>query len=192
MKRLLIVFLGMSLVAGGCVMRVYKKEVPRTDIEIAGNQGYLIGGSSVVSPKPVKTTRQILVTEVELGVSPQSGPASMDEAQSSSQAQSSGELVLSDKQEAQNEDVVVDTTPEAGAEMKNAEEESVGGAESMPAPEYQEYTVRKGDTLQKISYKFYGKYGLWKKIYEANKGALKSPDSISVGQVIKVPVLSDE
>jgi len=62
----------------------------------------------------------------------------------------------------------------------------------MPAPEYQEYTVQKGDTLQKISYKFYGKYGLWKKIYEANKSILKSPDSISVGQVIKVPVLSDE
>lgn len=49
------------------------------------------------------------------------------------------------------------------------------------------YTVQRGDTLQKISQKFYGTSKSWMKIYEANRGKIKKPDVIVVGTVIKIP-----
>ena len=36
------------------------------------------------------------------------------------------------------------------------------------------YTVKKGDTLQTISKKFYGKYSLYTKIYNANKSTIEN------------------
>ena len=50
------------------------------------------------------------------------------------------------------------------------------------------YTVIKGDTLQKISKKFYGTTKRWMEIYNVNKNVLKSPDAIHPGQVINIPV----
>jgi nucleoid-associated protein YgaU len=52
----------------------------------------------------------------------------------------------------------------------------------------QPYTVQKGDTLQKISKKFYGTTKKWKKIYEANTAVLKGPDKVYPGQTINIPV----
>jgi nucleoid-associated protein YgaU len=52
-----------------------------------------------------------------------------------------------------------------------------------------EYTVEEGDTLQKISKKFYGAARKWPEIYEANKGALKDASKIYPGQVIIIPEL---
>jgi len=51
----------------------------------------------------------------------------------------------------------------------------------------QAYIVGKGDTLQKISQKFYGTTKKWVKIYEANKDALKGPNKIYPGQSINIP-----
>ncbi|MCM8770386.1 MAG: LysM peptidoglycan-binding domain-containing protein [Candidatus Omnitrophica bacterium] len=51
----------------------------------------------------------------------------------------------------------------------------------------QAYTVEKGDTLQKISQKFFGTTKKWYKIYQANQHILKSPDKIYPGQVINIP-----
>jgi len=50
------------------------------------------------------------------------------------------------------------------------------------------YTVKRGDTLQKISYKLYGTTKRWKKLYEVNKEILKSPDMIKQGQRLVLPV----
>jgi nucleoid-associated protein YgaU len=52
----------------------------------------------------------------------------------------------------------------------------------------QKYTVQKGDTLQKISKKFYGTTKKWTKIYEANKDIIKGPNKIYPGQAINIPV----
>jgi nucleoid-associated protein YgaU len=52
----------------------------------------------------------------------------------------------------------------------------------------QEYKVKKGDTLQKISKEFYGTTKKWMKIYNANRDILKGPDKIYPGQVIDVPL----
>ncbi|EGD49346.1 Peptidoglycan-binding lysin domain [Ruminiclostridium papyrosolvens DSM 2782] len=48
------------------------------------------------------------------------------------------------------------------------------------------YTVKAGDTLGKISAKFYGNSSKYKKIYEANKNRIKNPNMIYVGQKIVI------
>jgi len=49
------------------------------------------------------------------------------------------------------------------------------------------YTVKKGDTLQKISQKFYGTTKKWRQIYEANRKVLKDPDKLTVGTKLTIP-----
>ena len=49
------------------------------------------------------------------------------------------------------------------------------------------YEVVAGDTLSKISKKFYGDANKYMKIFEANKDQLKDPDKINVGQKLKIP-----
>jgi len=51
-----------------------------------------------------------------------------------------------------------------------------------------DYKVTKNDTLQKISKKFYDSYSKWPRIYEANKDVLKSPDVLTPGITLKIPV----
>ena len=63
-------------------------------------------------------------------------------------------------------------------------------AESSPAPKVtaKSYTVAKGDTLWAIAKKYYGDGSKYTKIFEANKGVLKNPNVIYVGQVLTIPV----
>jgi len=51
----------------------------------------------------------------------------------------------------------------------------------------QSYTVQAGDTLSKISKHFYGNANDYMKIFEANRDQLTNPDSIRVGQQLKIP-----
>lgn len=48
-------------------------------------------------------------------------------------------------------------------------------------------TAKKGDTLSDISHRVYGTARLWKKIYEANKQVLKSPNVVPVGTELVIP-----
>ena len=57
---------------------------------------------------------------------------------------------------------------------------------SLPVPA-QKYTVKSGDTLSKIAKHYYGDAGKYMKIFEANKGTLKDPDKIQVGQELAIP-----
>ncbi|NQS99473.1 MAG: LysM peptidoglycan-binding domain-containing protein [Candidatus Omnitrophica bacterium] len=54
----------------------------------------------------------------------------------------------------------------------------------------QTYKVRKGDTLQKISQKFYGTTKKWSALFEANKDRLKSPDKVYPGQLLNIPAVA--
>jgi polar amino acid transport system substrate-binding protein len=49
------------------------------------------------------------------------------------------------------------------------------------------HMVADGESLAKISYKYYGKYTEWKKIYEANKDVLPYPSFIKTGVELKIP-----
>lgn len=54
------------------------------------------------------------------------------------------------------------------------------------------YRVEKDDTLQKIAKKFYGVYGQWTVIYEANRDVLKNPNFVKPGIVLKIPPAAEE
>lgn len=57
----------------------------------------------------------------------------------------------------------------------------------LPEPEFIEYTIQRGDTLSGISMAFYGSTRYVDYILAANRGTLRSANSIRVGQVIRVP-----
>ncbi len=56
-----------------------------------------------------------------------------------------------------------------------------------PSGESKMYTVKKGDTLSKISKEFYGNASKYNKIFEANRPLLAHPDKIYPGQVLRIP-----
>jgi nucleoid-associated protein YgaU len=49
------------------------------------------------------------------------------------------------------------------------------------------YTVKTGDTLIKLSRKFYGNSSGWLRIYEANRESIPNPNAIAVGTRLKIP-----
>jgi nucleoid-associated protein YgaU len=56
-----------------------------------------------------------------------------------------------------------------------------------PPPPARSYTVAAGDTLSKISQRFYGDAAKYMKIFDANRDSLSDPNLIKVGQVLKIP-----
>lgn len=49
------------------------------------------------------------------------------------------------------------------------------------------HIVRKGETLSKISSKYYGSAGQWRKIFEANRGTLKDANTVRPGTKLIIP-----
>ncbi len=58
---------------------------------------------------------------------------------------------------------------------------TTGGAE-------QEYTIKPGENLSKVSQRFYGNANKYQQIAQAN--SLSDPDKIRAGQTIKIPLAS--
>jgi len=157
--------LGGMIVLAGCLMRTYTVEKPRTDTDVVGNQGFLVGESQAQGERQgtprLTDTRKISVFEIEFGGSgaPRSSKAYGKEK--------SEEFVEFER----SQDVDVSFSEEA----------------IRVEPRYEEYTVQKGDTLQEISHKFYGTTKKWKMLYDANADVLKSPDRIYPGKTIRIP-----
>ena len=165
--RLVSIFLCLLLLSG-CLVRTYTVEKPRVDTDKSGNQGFLSGeptGEQEIKKKNLSDTRKVSVWEWELGWGK---PKVISEG-----VKTEDEMYMSDEYGTQ-ELVMVDT---------------VASDEGYPVgAEYQKYKVQKNDTLQKISYKFYGTTRKWIKIFEANKDKLKTPDKIFPGMTIRIPV----
>ena len=49
------------------------------------------------------------------------------------------------------------------------------------------YTVKKGDTLYKISKNVYGEGKHWKAIYQANRNVISNPSALQLGWILKLP-----
>jgi len=58
---------------------------------------------------------------------------------------------------------------------------------AAPAPEAKTYVVAEGDTLTRISRKFYGTSNRWEDILKANRDILKDEKSLVVGSTLKIP-----
>jgi nucleoid-associated protein YgaU len=54
---------------------------------------------------------------------------------------------------------------------------------------YDSYTVQKGDSLWSIAAKpeVYGKASQWRRIFDANRDLLKTPDQVRQGMTLKIP-----
>jgi nucleoid-associated protein YgaU len=61
-----------------------------------------------------------------------------------------------------------------------------------PVSSMKTYTVKKGDTLSKISREFLGDANEYMRIFEANKDQLTDPDEIAPGQVLKIPAMEKQ
>jgi nucleoid-associated protein YgaU len=60
-------------------------------------------------------------------------------------------------------------------------------AAPAPEPAVQEHVIAEGDTLSKISTKYYGTPTGWKRIFEANRNLLSDPGRLPTGASIKIP-----
>lgn len=161
------VYLLFVFLLSGCVVRTYPVTKDRIDQDLsAGNRGYLKGQSPISETKERKTTRTTHVVEIELHP-----PIKFEKAPKAKVAEKKPIEKVEDRELWGNRGFVSeDYVPEASK------------------PTMERYTVQKGDTLQKISKKFYGTTKKWAKIYEANKDMLKGPNKIYPGQVISIPV----
>ena len=59
--------------------------------------------------------------------------------------------------------------------------------EATKAEAARSYTVKRGDSLWKISEQMYGNGNDWRRIYEANRDRIKDPDVIQPGWVLNIP-----
>ncbi|MFQ5680549.1 MAG: LysM peptidoglycan-binding domain-containing protein [Candidatus Omnitrophota bacterium] len=172
--RFLFICLMVSVLTG-CVVRTYPVIKQRVDQDISqGNRGYLYGrppASENVTSR--KKTRKTYAVEIEL-----SNPFKFETL----------------PEDGKTEDVAAGD-PVLPPEIYAAPEASARGVVNIPRisqeplaeDEFSLYTVQKGDTLQKISRRFYGTTKRWQYLYEANEDILKGPDKVYPGQEIRVP-----
>ncbi|MEW6009516.1 MAG: LysM peptidoglycan-binding domain-containing protein [Candidatus Omnitrophota bacterium] len=162
------VLLVVSIFISGCIVRTYSVTKPREDIDVAGNRGYIQGNVPQAAQQETvtKKTRTVKVVEIELK-SPIKFERGLPPAEEEKREEKE---VMGNRGYIEGSPIPVE--PEKVTKTKKEEIIS--------------YTVQKGDTLQKISQKFYGTVKKWPKIYEANKDKLKTPQKIYPGQVLKI------
>lgn len=171
-----VVLLLSGLVIGitGCVVRTYEVTKDRLDQNLeTGNRGYLKGQAPQAQERKAKRT--IRAVEIELH-----SPIKFEKMPKSEPIQ---EPLMKSREE--------ETTGNRGYIMQsNIPEVAESQQKATEATNVQKYTVQKGDTLQKISQKFYGTTKKWMQISEANKDTLKTADKIYPGQIINIPLPS--
>jgi len=165
---LLCMLLVLSLVVAmaGCSVRTYPLTKDRVDQGLyAGNHGYLQGQPAQYEEKSRKTTRTTHVLEIELGSQAKvQKPASLEPVQ----------------------------IPEEPINREAYTSQSMVSLSASSVATMETYKVQKGDTLQKISQKFFGTTKKWHEIYEANRDVLKSPDRLYPGKTINIPLDSQD
>ena len=73
--------------------------------------------------------------------------------------------------------------------MAPPETDVIGGAAEAPPRIFDVYVVQKGDSLWSIAKKpeIYGTATRWRRIFDANRDLLKSPDRVRAGMTLKIP-----
>lgn len=160
MRRLGVVAVVLTnlLTLSGCRTATRVTEVPRVDLSLeGGNRGYLIG-SPPEAPE-LKTTRQMVQTDIEIP--------------SFYTPKRAGAVAPLDI-----------APPEMDMSEESAQTPVPGASES-----YDTYVVQKGESLWSIAAKpeVYGKATRWRRIFDANRDVLKSPDRLRPGMTLKIP-----
>ncbi len=182
-------------------------EMPRVDQEMVGNGGYLAGSGPALQP-PAKTTRQVIMTDVELptagevkqgfrrfgqGIKQRMTPVKGEVGPGNRGYVVPGEMAPP----AAPEPPTMPSTPvvEPSSASSDSVQETpaaprqVTRAETAPAAPTT-YVVQKGDTLEKIAKKVYGDAKRWPRIYKANKVLLKNANRVYPGQRLTIPPAS--
>lgn len=171
--RYLIALIGVIFLSG-CLVRSYKVQKPRTDLDISGNRGYLSGSGKEPDPsvKQGKDTRTVTVFEVEFG--PTRDRRKTPKEKPCPEAVEGEDIDIFDEE--------IESEPIGPREGPVTEPEVTGDKK-----EYTSYKVQKGDTLQKISKKFYGTTKKWPMLYKENRKVIKNPDRLSIGDILRIP-----
>ncbi|MFH1458115.1 MAG: LysM peptidoglycan-binding domain-containing protein [Candidatus Omnitrophota bacterium] len=176
MSKYLYGLLGLCVLLSGCTVRTYPLIRDRVDQDLStGNRGYLQGIAPAAPERKSKRTTRVV--EIEL-----SSPIKIDKRSREEVAESSTTTAASDEEWLEDED-----------NNQGYITQSLVPVMKKPSQmAFEKYTVQKGDTLQKISQKYFGTTKKWQKIYEANTNTLKGPDKIYVGQVLDIPMDSSK
>lgn len=150
----------------------YVEDRKRVDQEMKGNFGYLQGTPVPEDRSQYKDTRKIYVLEVTKNVDK---TVTMMNAEQLNAYQPSPSKPLPPMEEFDEPEW---TEPVAIPVIRQKSKEEY----------FEDYVIEEGDTLQKISKKFYGSYSQWLKIFETNNDVLKDPNRIKPGTKIKVPM----
>jgi len=171
----------------GVDVRFYGQDKVRVDQDVKGKIGNWKHAPQAVEEPDRKSTRKIYVFELS---KQQKDQVTIDETyHNKTDSPTSIDALKSSFEEIQ-------TRPSSIQKMTLPSFDDDSIDDSIPAEDkpvnqevrFIDYKVENGDTLQKISKKFYDSYSQWPKIYEANKGKIKNPDSIQPGIVIQIPV----
>jgi nucleoid-associated protein YgaU len=160
----------LSLILSGCVVRTYPLTRDRVDQDVTwGNRGYLEGKAPPAEEKGRETTRTTQVVEIEMRPL-----IKFEKAKKPVEEMPTEKIEAPAGTEGNRGYITQSITPEI--------------AEPAAAGTFEKYSVVKGDTLQKISKKYYGTTKRWKKIFNANRDVLKTPNSLRPGQALNIPV----
>ena len=143
----------------GCRTATRVAVVPRVDLSLeGGNRGYLMG--TPPPPSEQRTTREMVQTDVEV-------PSWYQPKRSDRSKRMLKEI--------------------APPEVDMAEQAGTGT--QLAQGTYDTYTVKSNESLWSIAAKkeIYGKATRWRRIYDANRDILKSPDKVHAGMVLKIP-----
>lgn len=195
MKKLPFVFLSVIICiqligCSGWAVRTSSSRKPRVDQEVSGNQGFIAGKPTAPPKEPAFTDRKVYKIEVEIPDLPRKKKTAPTKKESTVRPPKEDKVAWGNKgyfvggqrqqpavvqEELQAETAAVEETPE------------IFEPEAKETAPRRTYKVQKGETLQKISRKFYGTTKKWPLLYKANKDKLKSPDKVFPGQVLVIP-----
>ena len=85
---------------------------------------------------------------------------------------------------AKTENKVVQQQPPASAYLDSASYKITGTKTK--------YTIKEGETLTRVSLRFYGTKAMWPYIVKHNPGVIKNPNNVPYGTTIKIPELTKE
>jgi LysM repeat protein len=210
MKRnlFLILAIAASISLTGCVT-VKKVVRERVDQDVSGNQGYLKGSSDTLT-EPGFTKREYIDIKIEIPTWKEISAKQFkqDKKPGTAPRKKTGKdtKVTGNRGYLQSSGGVEESLPVHSREPSKAatvyeydeieavivtDDKKIFYEEEVIRPAYQEYIVKKGDTLSHIAKAFYNKASKWTVIYEANTDKLKDPSNLMPGTVLIIPNLEE-
>ena len=143
--------------ASGCRTATRIIQEPRVDLELAGGNRGYLVGNPPSVSESRKTTRQMVETEIEVPGFRRGGAAPV---------------------------TLGDVAP---PEMDFGEEAAM--PEEGVWQRYDTYVVKQGETLWSIASQpeVFGDARKWRRLYDANRDVLKSPDRLRPGMTLRIP-----